>query len=79
MSLYTPDQYADLAISEIETAHHAKTGEFLHFGKHRAVLIRYFSMSITGALEQAVATVRAAKDKDVEDLELHIRKHLPKE
>lgn len=74
--LFTPDQYADLAISKIEAAHHAKTGEFLHFGKYRDVLIEQFRAAITSALEQAVTTVRAANVKDVDPVP-HIEKHLP--
>ena len=77
MNLYTPDQYADLALSEIEAVHHAKTGEFLNLGKYRDVFIKHFRMSIEGALEQASNTVKAALDADVDPVE-HIKKHMPK-
>jgi len=76
MSIYTPDQYADLVISKIEAEHHARTGEFLHFAKYRGVLIEHFRMAVTAALEQAVATVRAAKKEDTDPVP-HIHKHLP--
>ena len=77
MSLYTPDQYADLVIADLDNAHHAKTGEFLHAGKHRDLLIGHFKNAVTAAVEQAIATVKAAQSQKIEDIEPHLRKHIP--
>ena len=79
MKLFTPEQYADLVASEVDAAHHAKTGEMLNFGRYRALLVRHFRTAITASLEQAISTVHAAEKAEEEDVAAHIRKHIPKE
>ena len=74
--LYTPEQYADLALSKMEGEHHAKTGEFLNISRYRGVLTDLFREAITAALKQAITTTNKALDAD-EKPELHIRKHIP--
>ena len=72
--LFTPDQYADLAISKVEAEHHARTGEMLHFGRYRDILTEQYRAAIDAALTQAIATVVAAGDEDPIP---HIKKHRP--
>ena len=75
--LYTPEQYADLLISKLETVHHAKTGDFLNLARFRPDFVEHFRMAVSGAFEQAISTVHAAKSADIEDVVSHIRKHIP--
>jgi hypothetical protein len=76
-NLYTPDQFADLVISEVEMANHAKTGDVLGLGKYHAVLAANFRVAITQALEKSITVVEQCKAEKIENSVPHIRKHLP--
>jgi hypothetical protein len=46
---FDADQYADLLVSELDAAHFAKKGDFLHLGRHRDLIAKHFQTALDAA------------------------------